>query len=670
MEAWDEPAQPFRPTGQKQVGMADDAHGPVSNQEPSNGSRMSEGTTIWQWEHRSGFRNYAAKASERIEEAYWRGDYFVRLKTGKTGDVPMELFFREMIQHDPITLKSRRIRRIAGDNWLARFWRPIAVMVRSFETGKSQRISYQEHRIRTEDIKPSNPSMSTRQLLKENGFCRRVVTSRWFSAISCFAVCMNALWIAVEAENNPDTTIYSSEAVYQVFEHLFCIYFTLEIIVRFCAFKEKHLCIHDTWFMIDSFLVVLTIIEVWVLTIVLAAIHQTVDELPDQLSLLRLLRLGRISRLLRFFPEMLLLLKGIARAVRSVFSTLLLLLLLLIVFGIIFKSMAYGDSLTEMYFGSVGNCMWYLLVHGTFLDDVAEFFDEKLPERKDLVAIFVVFIFLSSYTVMNMLIGILCDVVSQTSRKERENAAIAHMRDTLLDILECHDKDEDGHIQKEEFELLMKNPEIVRTLTAAGVDIQNLKYLKHVIFDQGDVKFCGAAAEATTRNLERMNTCQQAGLSFNEFIEYVFRLRGTNSATVSDIVYLREYMRQRLNYIDDHLFYKPYEEEYPLDEGDEASDTDPTEVLKNSCGSPCDDGHRSNAGTELGGPLGEIILARITELSEGQRELRDEVRGIKDQFGILRGFLQMIPNVSAPTTTLRLPSRVEEPSNHDQYRAC
>merc|ERR1719410_1742249 len=52
----------------------------------------------WQWEHKSGFRDYKTDENEKIERHYRAGHTMVRLKSGKKGHVPMELFFEDMIQ--------------------------------------------------------------------------------------------------------------------------------------------------------------------------------------------------------------------------------------------------------------------------------------------------------------------------------------------------------------------------------------------------------------------------------------------------------------------------------------------------------------------------------------------------------------------------------------------
>ncbi|CAE7939679.1 unnamed protein product, partial [Symbiodinium necroappetens] len=68
----------------------------------------------WQWEHRSGWRDYPRKVSTKIEQAYRAGETKTRVQTGKKGSVPMEIFFEDMLQHDPISGNTRNVNR-AGD---------------------------------------------------------------------------------------------------------------------------------------------------------------------------------------------------------------------------------------------------------------------------------------------------------------------------------------------------------------------------------------------------------------------------------------------------------------------------------------------------------------------------------------------------------------------------
>merc|ERR1719424_720951 len=80
--------------------------------------------------------------------------------------------------------------------------------------------------------------------------------------------------------------------------------------------------------------------------------------------LLRLTRMARMVRLLRALPELMILVKGITVAMRSVFFTLCLLFIVIFVFAIVFTMLAVDTGLERSYFGSVPHSMSSLLLRG------------------------------------------------------------------------------------------------------------------------------------------------------------------------------------------------------------------------------------------------------------------------------------------------------------------
>uniref|UniRef100_A0A7S1M1Z0 EF-hand domain-containing protein n=1 Tax=Alexandrium catenella TaxID=2925 RepID=A0A7S1M1Z0_ALECA len=260
-------------------------------------------------------------------------------------------------------------------------------------------------------------------------------------------------------------------------------------------------------------------------------------------------------------------LKGITCALRTVFVTGMLLVAILYLFGIVFKiqSKAYPGLSA---FPTVGESMWVLLLNGAFLDAVADIVLELVDISWILTFIFMVFIFLSNLTILNMLVGILCEVATQVDKREKEQAAISYLKHHLIEILEVHDKNDDRHINKDDFELLMRNPEMHMILKSFGVDTEDLLSLQGILFESK-----GAAMNPhSTGNLEETNgltpsnggaklceskssvyPTEQKRLRFAEFLEVVLRLRGGNFASVRDIVDLREYLRQRMDHLEMQL---------------------------------------------------------------------------------------------------------------------
>merc|ERR1712061_790653 len=105
---------------------------------------------------------------------------------------------------------------------------------------------------------------------------------------------------------------------------------------------------------------------------------------------------------------MLIIIRGIGVAVRSVSFTLVLLTVIIYVFGIAFRSMTIGTSLEEIYFQSVPAAMLSLLLGGI----LAEYEDTvRTIGSANIITglIFGFFMFVATITLMNFLIGVLVE---------------------------------------------------------------------------------------------------------------------------------------------------------------------------------------------------------------------------------------------------------------------
>merc|ERR1719422_771273 len=156
------------------------------------------------------------------------------------------------------------------------------------------------------------------------------------------------------------------------------------------------------------------VLETWVVTIIMLAQSGSGSSggsgVGDAsiLRMARLLRLSRMARMVRLFramPELLILVKGIIAATRSVLFTLILLIMLLYVFAIALRQLTDGTAIGEEHFQSVLAAMYTLLIDGTFMDNLGTVVRELGKENPLCCVMFWMFVLLSSCTVMNMLIG-------------------------------------------------------------------------------------------------------------------------------------------------------------------------------------------------------------------------------------------------------------------------
>eukprot|EP00418_Pyrodinium_bahamense_P009110 CAMPEP_0179108038 /NCGR_PEP_ID=MMETSP0796-20121207/50306_1 /TAXON_ID=73915 /ORGANISM="Pyrodinium bahamense, Strain pbaha01" /LENGTH=351 /DNA_ID=CAMNT_0020806101 /DNA_START=1 /DNA_END=1057 /DNA_ORIENTATION=+ len=181
--------------------------------------------------------------------------------------------------------------------------------------------------------------------------------------------------------------------------------------------------------------------------------------------------------------------------------------------------------------------MHTLLIDGTLMDNPGTVVAALLEESVVYVVIFYIFVCLAALMVMNMLIGVLCEVVSAVAATERETIAVATVKDGFMDIIDKGGLDTDGNqmISRSEFEAIMDNPDATRLLEAVNVDVYGLVDLADFIFAQ------------------EYGEQEEKQLKFPEFMEIVLSLRGTNTATVKDIVDLRKFIKGAIAHLEDKL---------------------------------------------------------------------------------------------------------------------
>jgi len=252
--------------------------------------------------------------------------------------------------------------------------------------------------------------------------------------------------------------------------------------------------------------------------------------------------------------------------------------MILYIFSIIFKSQLVDTEVPELkdHFSNIFKSMWTLLIAGCLLDDIAKIGDLLVQHNIIMAVIFMLFVLLSSLMVMNMLIGVLCAVVTAVAAAEKEKALVNFVKSKLITVLHQLDDDGNGTISKGEFDQLVHIPEAVNALNELGVDVPNLLSLADFLFevDEDEARASEMASmrsvsstAASTASVAHSpsnssvpnavsiasvpaNTNEEGApeeeedegkcMTFAEFLEMVIRLRSENQPSVADIVELRK----------------------------------------------------------------------------------------------------------------------------------
>lgn len=392
----------------------------------------------------------------------------------------------------------------------------------------------------------TKPTYDVADFYVKTGLFQFIARHKWFEMGTLAVIGFNALWISIDTDHNNAQMLLSAQPIFQIAEHFFCTYFSFEWFCRYMSFKRKRDGLKDAWFVFDSIMVFMMFMETWLMSIILLATGASSGgggmgnaSILRLARLLRLSRMMRMARLLRAMPELLILIKGMVAAMRSVFFTLALLAILVYVFGIMFTQLTVDAEthVHEVYFKTVPLSMHTLLLDGALMDGVGQVVRDLGEESLVFAGVFYIFVLLAALTMMNMLIGVLCEVVSAVASTEKEELTVNYVKEKLQEVILTSglDEDGDGLISKSEFAKIIEIPEACNTLTEVGIDVVGLVDLSDFIFEEAD------------------DDDGDKVLSFLDFLEVILQLRGTNTATVKDIVDLRKFVRNSNKSLEDHI---------------------------------------------------------------------------------------------------------------------
>lgn len=362
--------------------------------------------------------------------------------------------------------------------------------------------------------------------------CKCIASHPWFQNVDMAMIGIYAIWMGIDADWNTAMLITQSQAIFQTADQLFCIYFVIELGIRYFAFETCKDRIRDPWFVLDSIPVPLTVFDTWAMSIV-ASVTSVDDqdattvrrsEIIRLFRTLRLTRICRVAKLVRFIPELQILIKAMLVAFRSVFFALVLLLASHYTLAIAFHVTTQGQDVGDEHFGSVIASMQTLFIHCTLLDEVFQLVNALMAERLYLHVLFVYLVmFLNAITLMNILIGIVVEVISTVAAAERASVNVKWVHEVIDQFW--------GDAQRmgqNELKVLLRGTQAMAALKLVGVDAD---ILMETLDD------CFKDSRATRAGMEQE-------IAHDEFVDLVLGLCGSNTATVKDLVDLRRAVRK------------------------------------------------------------------------------------------------------------------------------
>jgi hypothetical protein len=325
-------------------------------------------------------------------------------------------------------------------------------------------------------------------------FFGHLAANKKFEGLTFVFIGVNSLYIGIDADYSARTgkpaDLYDPNTPigFKIMENIFCTYFTGELVIRFIGYKFKSSSLTDGWFIFDGILVLFMVLETWIFPIF--GLGGQLAQF-SVLRLLRLLRISRMARLMKKVPELMIIIKGLIASFRSVGCTAILQVAILYVWSILFVSEYHekeddSDGDVQDNFGTMGKSMFSLFIYGTVLDDVTACTDSiRATDNKFMLSLFIVFILISSFTILNMLIGILCEVVSATADSEKTKACESTAKEAITTLFDQMDADHSGNITEEEFMNMRDDPAVREALEDMDIYESHFHRYGEVLFHQG-----------------------------------------------------------------------------------------------------------------------------------------------------------------------------------------
>jgi len=375
------------------------------------------------------------------------------------------------------------------------------------------------------------------KLFKQTGLAQAIARTTAFEVASMMLLVASSVWIAVAMDHNDSVVLHKSPVFFQVITHFFCLCFLVEVMVRICAFRLIRYAVRDFWCCFDTLLVVLFICETWILGTMsaISGIEFTGRGLNTVvafrvLRLMRLMRVLRLVRLLHHVPQLMVIIRGLGMALRSVACVLALLLLFIYAGGIVGRGLFEGSAFGNEWFPTVLVSMGTLMLECTLSGSRGTaLIREAHAEHPAYALLLLLFVLLANVTMMGILAGILVQTVRTVAEVEREEKSVRDLvktMESLWNMVSQNDQDQDGKISWDEFAKMITGRDTARIMRAMDVDVEGLLNVASFVFDQ-----------------------YHGRMGREEFLQMVLDLRGNKKATVKDHMETRKFIHSQIQHL-------------------------------------------------------------------------------------------------------------------------
>lgn len=195
-------------------------------------------------------------------------------------------------------------------------------------------------------------------------------------------------------------------------------FFLLEITIRFLAETNKRHFFKSFWNWFDTLIVLVSLIPA---------------ENTDLALIARLVRVFRVLRMISIIPELRLLLVSLVKALPQLGYVMLLMFIIFYIYAAIGSTLF--ENINQDLWGDITISLLTLFRVMTF-EDWTDVMYETMEVYPLSWIYYLTFIFFTAFAFLNMVIGIVVNVMEEESANARREEAEANHEPTLIDVME------------------------------------------------------------------------------------------------------------------------------------------------------------------------------------------------------------------------------------------
>lgn len=153
---------------------------------------------------------------------------------------------------------------------------------------------------------------------------------------------------------------------------------------------------------------------------------------------------------------------------------------------------------------------------------------------------------------MNMLIGVICEVINKVAETEKEQLVVDYVKKQILAILERVDHDKNKRISQKEFHHLIRQEDFQKALQTLGVDVKNIASLSDTLFEDEN-SMDQSKGEPDSGGRTRTVRVKGKSLTYSEFLEMLLGLRAKKQVSITSLFDLRKFIRHQNRVTTGHI---------------------------------------------------------------------------------------------------------------------